>query len=77
MMIERLGNLTFILVIHVTFLLLWNLLLRFPQEITVKLVFLLLCPYIVCTLIYLIYQKEKKILEQNHWRRMARQRKII
>lgn len=76
-MIEKLGNLTFILVIHVTFLLLLNLLLRFPQEITIKLVFLLLCPYIVCILIYLIYAKEKKIQQQNHWRRMARQGKII
>ena len=76
-MIEKFGNILFIGVIYVSFFLLWNLFIRFPDEITAKLVFLILCPYIICTLVYIIFTKDKKILEYNSWRRMQREGKVV
>ena len=76
-MLEKIGNIIFIAATYISFFFLWNLFLRFPDEITTKLVFLTLCPFVICTLVYTVYTKDKKILEYNSWRRMQREGREI
>ena len=76
-MIEKILNIILIGATHVSFFFIWNLLVRFPEDITAKLIFLSLCPFIVSTLLYMIYIKEKRMLEQNSWKRMGREGRII
>ena len=76
-MLEKLGNIIFIAATYISFFFSWNLLLRFPEEMTAKLVFLTLCPYLICTLVYMVYSKDKKILEYNSWRRMLREGRVV
>ncbi len=75
--VERIGSALLQVTYCVSFFLIWSLLIRFPEDITGKLIFLLLCPVIVSTLVFMIYVKEKRTLEHNLWKRMGQQGKII
>ena len=76
-MIKRIGFIFFHIGCYISFFLIWNLLVRFPEEITTKLIFVLACPFVISVLIYMIYIKEKQVLEHNLWRKMSREGKII
>ena len=76
-LVLNIGKAIFYIASFVSYFLLWNLFLRFPEEITAKLVFLILCPFIICLLTYTLYTKEKGVLERNSWRRMGRKGEVI
>jgi glucan phosphoethanolaminetransferase (alkaline phosphatase superfamily) len=75
--VEKIGIILFYAIFCVSYFLIWNLLIRFPEDITARLISLLLCPCIVSILVLMIYTKEKRTLEHNSWKRMVREGRII
>jgi len=75
--VEKIGIILFYAIFYVSYFLIWNLLIRFPEDITARLISLLLCPVIVSILVHIIYTNEKRTLEQNSWKKMGREGRII